>query len=664
MRTPRRSPPRPESLGPWLLERRSLEAVLGDALDAAIAVCEADCGNIQIRDPRTGALRIAVARGLPRWWKAYWDRCAVSHGVCGKAIARGRRVIVPDVERSAIFIGSSAMPVMRRAGVRAVQSTPLIDRSGTLLGVLSTHWRRTRRPSAAALRRVDAISAQSAEILMHGMGTRPAEIVSRRRGAGSGLRAVPGVDSRELFKMLLEFASPAFAVFDRRMRYLAYNGVWLRDLRTRRKRILGLRHDRVLKTTPAQWKAWKAGYRRILAGAVEGREFDIFRRPGEQHWMRWVLRPWHEPSGRIGGLVAFRDNLTEQARAGEWFRTALEVSPIPQLLIDEEGAIAFANAQAERTFGYAFGQLDGRRLTTLIPHGLNLRASRRDGRILQGLRKDGGTVPVTAGLTRLPTRARALTMVTLADMSERLRAQEVEKLRSRAAAQESFLANFSHELRTPLGAVLNAAEVLRGDALKAPRTAARFLRVIHDNAAHLSTMVDDLLDLAALGARRTAPVRVPVPIGSLVEREARRFEGLAAAKGLRVRVRAARGLRALCDPREIGHVLGNLLDNAIRYNQRGGEVVVSVSRDPGGAGSVRVSVRDSGFGIPREELRSVFERFNRGRRSLRSGIKGTGLGLAIAKAIVEAQRGRIWAERAPGGGAVLSFTLPSTGRRS
>ncbi|HEX8989296.1 MAG TPA: response regulator [Rhodocyclaceae bacterium] len=120
----------------------NIEPLLGEIVETAIAIAGADCGNLQLLDPATGDLRIAAQRGFPQWWLDYWDNVTKGHGSCGTALERGARIVVEDVEHSPIFAGTPALDVQLRAGVRAVQSTPLLSHSGTPLGMFSTHYKR------------------------------------------------------------------------------------------------------------------------------------------------------------------------------------------------------------------------------------------------------------------------------------------------------------------------------------------------------------------------------------------------------------------------------------------------------------------------------------------------------------------------------------------
>lgn len=154
-----------QKLSTLFVHRGNLDVVLAEVIEAAMAITEADFGNIQLRDPETGELMIAVQKGFPQWWVDHWNQCGKGKGTCGTAAATDQRVVVEDVERSDLFAGSEELEMQRRAGVKGVQSTPLLSWSGEVVGVLSTHFKAVHRPDEATLRRLDLLCRQTADII-------------------------------------------------------------------------------------------------------------------------------------------------------------------------------------------------------------------------------------------------------------------------------------------------------------------------------------------------------------------------------------------------------------------------------------------------------------------------------------------------------------------
>jgi GAF domain-containing protein len=151
-----------QKLGSVFVHDGNREQVLGEIVDVAIAIAGADFGTIQLFNPITGHPEIVAHHGLPQWWINYWGSVSNGRGACGTALERGGRIIVEDVESSPIFVGTPALDIQLRANVHAVQSTPLVARSGKLLGMFSTHYKTPYRPDDYALRLLDLLAQQAA----------------------------------------------------------------------------------------------------------------------------------------------------------------------------------------------------------------------------------------------------------------------------------------------------------------------------------------------------------------------------------------------------------------------------------------------------------------------------------------------------------------------
>ncbi len=137
--------------------------LLLEIVDAAIAITAADMGNIQLLDRETGTLRIVASRGLEASFLGFFDTVHGGQAACGSAMRGGERVVIGDVATSQVFAGTPALDVLLAAGVRAVQSTPLVMRSGRVVGMLSTHYRTPRVPADRDLHIVDLLARQAAD---------------------------------------------------------------------------------------------------------------------------------------------------------------------------------------------------------------------------------------------------------------------------------------------------------------------------------------------------------------------------------------------------------------------------------------------------------------------------------------------------------------------
>jgi signal transduction histidine kinase len=154
-----------QKLGTLFLQERNIESILNEIVDASIKMSSADFGNIQLLDPGTKDLKIVAYRGFPAWWIDFWNGVSKGKGSCGTALERGERIIVEDVEKSSLFAGTEALEIQLRAGVRAVQSTPLKSRSGKILGMFSTHYKKPHKPDDRTLRLLDLLARQAADLI-------------------------------------------------------------------------------------------------------------------------------------------------------------------------------------------------------------------------------------------------------------------------------------------------------------------------------------------------------------------------------------------------------------------------------------------------------------------------------------------------------------------
>ncbi len=224
-------------------------------------------------------------------------------------------------------------------------------------------------------------------------------------------------------------------------------------------------------------------------------------------------------------------------------------------------------------------------------------------------------------------------------------------------AQQDFLANISHELRTPLTSIRGFSQAIMDGTANTPELAAHVAGIIHEEAGRLSRMVDELLDLARIESGQMTMERERLDLGGIIRAVAERFSIRAHEAGISLEVTVEPLPTVIGDGDRLAQVLTNLIDNAIKYTPSGG--TISVCAAPDGDG-VKITVSDTGEGIPEEELPRLFERFYRVDKSRsRRDRGGVGLGLAISREIVIAHGGTIGAENVPGAGARFTVWLPA-----
>jgi len=245
----------------------------------------------------------------------------------------------------------------------------------------------------------------------------------------------------------------------------------------------------------------------------------------------------------------------------------------------------------------------------------------------------------------LPDGTRALLV-----LSDRSRERTLDRMRA------DFVANASHELRTPLASLMGFVETLRGPAADDPPAQARFLAIMAEQAARMNRLIDDLLSLSRIELSEHTPPSDAIDLAALVARVLAGFELRLTERRQRLVLDIAEHLpKVVADPDQMAQVLGNLVDNAIKYGREGGTVAVALQPAPGG---VALSVRDDGPGIARAHLPRLTERFYRVDKGRSRTAGGTGLGLAIVKHIVNRHRGRLTIDSTEGQGTTCSVWLP------
>lgn len=316
------------------------------------------------------------------------------------------------------------------------------------------------------------------------------------------------------------------------------------------------------------------------------------------------------------------------------------------LLVRPDRMVGWLNPAARRLFE-TIEQPVGRPLVEVV----------RDHRIdaLVGRLAEGGPEEVLDIVMPVSGRAlnvRAAPLASGAGIG--LIVRDATRLRHLETVRQQFVANLSHELRTPLAGLDLAAQTLA--AQLPPEADARvFMDRILQESQRLAAILVNLAQLSALDAEQMTVDRAPFSVSNLLDELVDRYQARAQAAGLSLRSEAGdRTIAALGDRAKTDQALQNVVDNALKFTPQG-EVVLSAT---GGDSLVQISVRDSGVGIPPQDLPRIFERFYKVDRARGRQVAGTGLGLSIARHLIELQGGRLVAESHPGSGTTLRLFLP------
>ena len=268
-----------------------------------------------------------------------------------------------------------------------------------------------------------------------------------------------------------------------------------------------------------------------------------------------------------------------------------------------------------------------------------------------------GVKPTDPGSSLAPEQRRLLEAfasqsalaIERAELAEQ--ARQARLLRATEELQQALLNSISHDLRTPMVSITGALTSLEEDGARLDEATRHSLTVMaREEAERLNRLVGNLLDMTRIEAGALKAVEEPCDVQEVISATLERLQGRLANRPVIV---DAPPVLAPMDFVLMVQVLGNLLDNALKYSPDNTPIEVTV-RSTGGA--LEIAIADRGVGVPPEDLERIFDKFYRVHRP--GEVSGTGLGLAICKGIVEAHRGRIWAQNRPGGGTIITMALP------
>lgn len=390
------------------------------------------------------------------------------------------------------------------------------------------------------------------------------------------------------------------------------------------------------------------------------------RRNGVEFPVEISLSPLATDSGTMV-MSAVRD-ITDRRKAEKKFRDLLESAPDAMVLVGRDGRMALVNSQTERLFGYPREQLLGQPIEMLVPDRFRSRhpghrahfftqpraRSMGAGLELYGLRHDGTEFPVEISLSPLETEEGLFVSSAIRDATERKRFEQTLQEANRLKSE--FLANMSHELRTPLNGIIGFSEFLIDEKPGALNPKQKeYLTDILASGRHLLRLINDVLDLSKIEAGRMDLSPETFDLQRAVDEVCSVISPLARRRSVEIRKAGNGRGNVTLDRQKFIQVLYNLVSNAVKFSEDGGEILVAVRAD---SNQVHVLVRDSGIGIRPEDFARLFVEFQQLDSSAARRFEGTGLGLALTKKIVEFQRGSIAVESAPGKGSTFTVLLP------
>jgi PAS domain S-box-containing protein len=427
--------------------------------------------------------------------------------------------------------------------------------------------------------------------------------------------------------------------------------------------------------------AGDGGDRALRLRTADGHEFPIDALLRSVPWngghalMLVVRRAGDAPDA---GAPPARDDRAEMKAHIAELRTIIDTATDGVIVIGTNGLIRSVSRPAEALFGYDSDDIAGKPfvslfamesqraardyLTGLSDHGVA--SVLNDGREVIGREAQGRFIPLFLSIGRLPGDSGFCAVVR--DITPWKRAEEEltksRALAERASSQKSdFLARISHEIRTPLNAIIGFSELMVDERF-GPIGSDRYrdyLRDINRSGNHVLDLVNDLLDISKIEAGEQDMTYEAVSLNDTLAQTVAMMQPQANRERVIIRSSFASRLPdVVADLRSVRQIALNLLSNAVRYTQAGGQVIVSTAYEP--SGDVVMRVRDTGIGMSTAEIEQAMKPFKQinALKGIRS--EGTGLGLPLTKAMVEANRARFSINSTPGEGTLVEVTFPST----
>jgi PAS domain S-box-containing protein len=504
----------------------------------------------------------------------------------------------------------------------------------------------------------------------------------RRTIEDSGTRAPsegpPATLGREEWTRLLVDSVPDYAIFtlDKEGRITTWNDGARRMMGFAAEEVVG-RPVSILYPPGEEARAAREMEKALAHGRCEEESWHV-RRDGSRIWVDEVMTPLRADDGTHRGFAKVSRDLSEKRQAEERLRASEErlrlvvesVRDYAILTLDTAGVVDSWNVGAERIFGFAPCEILGRPGDIIftpedrarsVPEE-EQRQARENGRAEDErwhVRGDGRRVYVSGVMAPLCPEGVVTGYVKVArDLTERKHLDDAlrqahEEAQQANRAKDEFLAMLGHELRNPLAPMVSALEVMRLGGIDSPAQG-----ILERQVAHLTRLVDDLLDVSRIMRGKIELARRPIELREIVDRALELTRPLLRQRRNQVAVRVEqRGLVLDADPDRIAQVISNLVTNASKYSDAGSRIGLSASRE---ARTVRIEVEDEGIGIGAEMIESVFEPFVQQPQSLERKLGGLGLGLAIVRSLVDAHGGTVRAESAGRGrGSTFVLQLPA-----
>ena len=622
-----------------------------------------------------------------------WDNSERGRGPTGTAIRNGKPVFIRNIKKDPSF-GPWREAALKRGYASSI-ALPLADR-GESFGALTLY---SSKPEAFDKTEISLLMELAGDLAFGLTALRTAAEHTRLEGAVRASEIQLNLILNNVSDIIFSVSVEPGGVF----RFSAANRRFLETTGLKKEQVVGSLVRDII--PPPAHDLVFGKYCEAIEGGRPAHWEEVSDYPAGRKYGHVTVVPVFDARGACSQLIGMVHDITEGKRFEEKlteserkYRELVEYANSIILRWTKDGRVTFLNEFGLRFFGYEAAEILGRHVTgTIVPE------TETSGRDLSGLmdricadpqafeqnvnenmRRNGERVWISwtnrivkdaqgqvaeilsvgtdvTGQKRAQDAVKELNASLERRVAERTAELAVERDRAEAAdrLKSSFLATMSHELRTPLNSIIGfTGIILQGMAGPLNEEQAKQLGMVQASARHLLALINDVLDISKIEAGQLDMVWEPLDLKDSIRKAVEMVRPLAEKKGLDLRLEIAPEIGpVVSDPRRVEQILLNLLNNAVKFTERGS---VTLRAAPG-PGVTRISVEDTGIGIKAEDFGKMFQPF----RQLDSGLtrqhEGTGLGLAICQKLAQLLGGEIRAESVLGRGSVFTFCLPLKG---
>jgi PAS domain S-box-containing protein len=401
----------------------------------------------------------------------------------------------------------------------------------------------------------------------------------------------------------------------------------------------------------------------------------------KEHILR-IFNPYVNEQNEFELAIGYGINITEQklieqkiALSEAKYRILIDKSLAVITMHDMNGVFIMVNPIIEEVLGYPMNDIIGKHIThymhkedAKIVNANYLQTIFKEKTakgVLRFIHKNGSVRYILYNNYLLEnTYNEAYVISHKVDITDRIKAEQQlsiahQQIKKEALAKERFLANMSHELRTPMNGILGIINFL--EKTKLTKQQKEYVQLIKGSSNSLLTILNEVLDIEKIIAGKLKLEKIPFNISTTISKivASAKYKTDEKQLSLDLKDRLPKNLYVLGDPHRLGQIVLNLISNAIKFTNSGGNIIVALELISSNLENVtiEISVTDTGIGIPKNKLSKIFEPFEQAEISISRKFGGTGLGLSICKQLVEMQHGTIKAESSEGKGSVFSFLI-------